>query len=311
MPVTLLQAPPAEAIDAVPPAWAFWLMWGVVPMAAVLLGLLAATGVLSLRKLERSPKREVGLTWIDALMGVWLWFVGSLLVSVVLRLAASGSTTNQEGAQAVEAVADVSISPTDLLIAQVGAFGLPLAYWLWKSSRTNGYAAALGIKPRSLPRELQWTLLGLPAIVLLFLATQQVSAMVSLMLGYPPPQVQHTLLETYAELRDDGDVATMLGLLLSTVVFAPVLEELFHRGFLQTALVRTFGPSLRWLAIVCVSVFFAVIHLGAVPWVALPALILLGVCFGFLYERTGSLWPPILVHAGFNAINVAYVLALV
>ncbi|MEM1445617.1 MAG: CPBP family intramembrane glutamic endopeptidase [Planctomycetota bacterium] len=308
MPALILQtAPPAEAIDPTQPDWAVWLAWGVVPMAAVLLGLLAASGVLSLRKLEQSPSRDVGLTWIDAIVGVWLWLLGSMLAG--LLMASASAATEADG----DAPPSLDISPADLMLGQLCAWGLPIAYWLWKSARSAGYLQTLGLLPRSLPRDVRWTLLGLPAIVLLFLATQQVSAMVSLMLGYPPEQVQHTLLETYADLRDRGQTATMVGLLVSTVVFAPVLEELFHRGFLQTALVHVFGPNKawgRWLAIVAVSGFFAVMHLGAVPWVAMPALLLLGVCFGFLYERTGSLWPPILVHAGFNAINVAYVLAL-
>ncbi|MEM7575962.1 MAG: CPBP family intramembrane glutamic endopeptidase [Planctomycetota bacterium] len=302
----ILQTAADEAMP--PPAWTVWLAWGGVPMAAVLLGLLAATGVLSLRRLEQSPTREVGLTWIDGLIGVWLWFVGSLLAGV---LRAAGNTANAAASDGADTAARLAMSPVTMVFMQVASFGLPLGYGWWKASRTAGYARELGLVPRSVRLECRWTVLAVPAIVLLFLATQQGSAVISLMLGHPPPQVQHTLLDTYATLRDEGDIATMLGLLISTVVFAPVLEELFHRGFLQTALVRRLGPTRRWVAIVGVALFFAVMHLGAVPWVAMPALVLLGVCFGFLYERTGSLWPPILVHAAFNAINVAYVLAWV
>lgn len=45
-------------------------------------------------------------------------------------------------------------------------------------------------------------------------------------------------------------------------------------------------------------------------WPAMPGLFVLAVALGYLYERTGSLWPPIIVHALFNAFNVAIVLNL-
>jgi membrane protease YdiL (CAAX protease family) len=41
----------------------------------------------------------------------------------------------------------------------------------------------------------------------------------------------------------------------------------------------------------------------------LPGLLVLGVVLGWLYERSGSLLPCVLVHAGFNALNIAMVLA--
>lgn len=296
---------PGHPASPTNPAWTVWLAWGVVPVAAAMLGLLAATGVLSLSKLEQSPKRDVGLTWFDALAGVWLWLLGILLAGALVGVGAGTSDEADAGDGGV-----AGLSPLWLMATQLVTFAPAIGYWLWKSGQTKGFVGSLGLVPRRAVREVRWTLLGLPALVLLFMATQQVSAVVSTLAGSPPPEIQHTLLETYAELRDRGETLTMLGLLVSTVVFAPVLEELFHRGFLQTALVNALGRGRRWLAIGAVSAFFAVIHLGAVPWVAVPALFVLSLSFGFLYERTGSLWPPILVHAAFNAINVAYVLAL-
>ena len=114
--------------------------------------------------------------------------------------------------------------------------------------------------------------------------------------------MQHELL--LALQRDGGWWDAGGRSLLSAVVIAPVAEEVLNRGLLQTLLLRTLGHRWRWAAIGVASAGFAALHLGSVPLQALPGLFVLGLVFGALYERTGSLVPGILVHAAFNALNV-------
>ena len=38
-------------------------------------------------------------------------------------------------------------------------------------------------------------------------------------------------------------------------------------------------------------------------------LLVLGLVLGWMYERTGSLWPGIVLHTGFNALNIVLALA--
>lgn len=92
-------------------------------------------------------------------------------------------------------------------------------------------------------------------------------------------------------------------------VAAPVLEELLFRGLFQTA-IRTFlvdlnYPHSAWLSIGASSVLFAAAHADAGHW---PALFVLSVCMGYSYEKSGSLFRPIFIHALFNGINVVAVL---
>lgn len=97
------------------------------------------------------------------------------------------------------------------------------------------------------------------------------------------------------------------------VVIAPVLEEMIFRGLFQTV-IRSFFESRDskletqnrvWLPIFISSGLFSIVH-GNVPhW---PALFLLGVCLGYAYEKSGSLFRPIFIHAFFNAITVIFVL---
>ena len=45
-------------------------------------------------------------------------------------------------------------------------------------------------------------------------------------------------------------------------------------------------------------------HAGAARWRALPALFVLSIGFGWIYEKTGRLWASIVMHVLFNAVNV-------
>lgn len=87
-----------------------------------------------------------------------------------------------------------------------------------------------------------------------------------------------------------------LVLWMGAVAIAPVAEEFFFRGMLQTVLLNTLKS--RWIAIVFASAVFAAIHFSQPH--AIPALFVLAVIMGYAYERSGSLIPPIAIHALFN-----------
>jgi membrane protease YdiL (CAAX protease family) len=65
-------------------------------------------------------------------------------------------------------------------------------------------------------------------------------------------------------------------------------------------------PVARWLAVVITSVVFAIIH----PLWTAPMIFLLSLCLGYAYERTGSLWVPIIMHAMFNTSSTVMFLLL-
>ena len=61
------------------------------------------------------------------------------------------------------------------------------------------------------------------------------------------------------------------------------------------------------------SLVFAMIHANfktGENWQVLPGLFVLALILGWLYERSGSLWPGIVVHIGFNALNVIMALSM-
>lgn len=102
---------------------------------------------------------------------------------------------------------------------------------------------------------------------------------------------------TIRALRDETRSPLMVaGLWFSAAVAAPVAEEIFFRGLIQTVAFNL--TARRRLAVIFASLAFGAVHFPNPETV--PALVAFGLVLGWLYERTGSLAAPILVHAIFN-----------
>ena len=85
---------------------------------------------------------------------------------------------------------------------------------------------------------------------------------------------------------------------LTTVIFAPIFEEWLCRGMILRGLLQKTKPV--W-AICLSALVFALIH-GNI-WQGIPAFIL-GILFGYVYFRTGSLKMTMLMHLTNNAFAV-------
>jgi membrane protease YdiL (CAAX protease family) len=85
-------------------------------------------------------------------------------------------------------------------------------------------------------------------------------------------------------------------LLFGGAVVAPLVEEIFFRGFVFAGL----RGRWNWQAAAIISAgLFALAHF--VPTSILP-IFLLGLIFAFLYQISGSIWPAILMHMLTNAV---------
>ena len=81
-------------------------------------------------------------------------------------------------------------------------------------------------------------------------------------------------------------------------ILGPVGEELFFRGFAHTALRRKYGFR---KGIILSSLFFGVYHI--IPW-QIPYAFVAGLILAYVYERTQSIYSPILFHILNNAVAV-------
>ena len=107
---------------------------------------------------------------------------------------------------------------------------------------------------------------------------------------------EHILLTAIQELTWGWKTAGAV----SAIVLAPLAEEIFFRGLVQSMLRRHLAS--RWASILITSLLFALMHYKSPQTVA--ALFVLGVVLGYNYERTGRLYPVILIHAAFNAVAI-------
>jgi hypothetical protein len=83
-------------------------------------------------------------------------------------------------------------------------------------------------------------------------------------------------------------------------IAAPLFEEFFFRGVFLRGLMAPGGSPTR--ALIISAVIFSAFHLDPVGFLARVEL---GLLFGLLLVRTGSLWPCLLAHAANNAVSTA------
>jgi membrane protease YdiL (CAAX protease family) len=81
---------------------------------------------------------------------------------------------------------------------------------------------------------------------------------------------------------------------------ASFAEEIFFRGYLLKGLIQRWNP---WLSVLLTAIFFALIHGGLdLMLYSFP----MGVYWGIIVWRTGSIWPAITCHA-FNNILITFI----
>lgn len=89
-------------------------------------------------------------------------------------------------------------------------------------------------------------------------------------------------------------------LFLIAVALPAVFEELAFRGVILTALEKVFSER---EALVIQAALFSVLHLTPI---AFPSHFLMGLCFGWMRQKTRNLYPPIAAHATWNGLALSY-----
>ena len=87
--------------------------------------------------------------------------------------------------------------------------------------------------------------------------------------------------------------------IIAIVIMAPIVEELLFRGAIEGHLLRKWKHPAG--AIVFSSLVFGVVHGN---WVQAPFAFVIGLALGWMYYRTGSLLPGILMHFVNNSTAV-------
>ena len=274
----------------------------VLPPAVAVLVLILHRGWARRDAFATAPSRERGgvgrwdwLVVVGLTLLMWTCVLGVAVISW-MNPDAPPPPRPEAGTVAAEAVVTLVI------------FGLPPLLVLGTRARwLPARLRALGVWPTRPGRDLAAGLLGALLGGVLTLAAILPGTLVVVLLGIDLPQTGHVMLELLLRSRDDP--AMLAALTFSAVVVAPLVEETAYRGLMQTSMLRLLGGH-RWSAIFITSLLFSLAHLTAAGVHTLPGLLVIGLVFGWLYERTGSLLTCITAHAAFNAGNLAATLLL-
>lgn len=258
---------------------------GCCVLAIWLVVRIARPGKLQLHKAPRRPSR------IDAtvlLLVCITWFALALLGGGLARWIVESWGPGQpdcppEKDPRLSPLAGLLSAPLQLLLC------LGVASWAFRGGITRGLGFSLRRWPNDLARALVAGLAVWPVCMGLY-------ALIAYFMPALARQI-HPLLD----FAPKASGLWKFLIFLSAGVLAPLAEEVFFRGIMQSSLRRvTVSP---WLAVTITSVLFGLVHVGAEP-AAVPSLVILGMVLGYNYERTGRLLAPILLHAFFNIANL-------
>lgn len=101
------------------------------------------------------------------------------------------------------------------------------------------------------------------------------------------------------ELGVDESTAALIAVTILVCVVAPIAEEFFFRGYFFGALRNWRGV---WPAAIITGLVFGAIHIGSSDIAFTVPLAFFGFVLCLLYDRTGSLYPCIALHALNNSI---------
>jgi CAAX protease family protein len=213
------------------------------------------------------------------------WYAGvgflvaliSTLVVVGIVAAATGATADDE-------------DPTFTVVATFlqGLIFIGTAV-LFASFTRKPRPEHFGLRPTRFWPAVGWAALGMTSFY----------ALVAIYTVIVHPDAQQTVAQ---DLGAEQGTFGMIAAGFMVVCVAPIAEEFFFRGFFYRAL------RSRWSVLGAAGIdglLFGVIHYdfsGADALLIVPPLAVLGFIFCLVYERTGSIYPTIALHALNNAI---------
>ena len=93
-------------------------------------------------------------------------------------------------------------------------------------------------------------------------------------------------------------------LLFFGIIIAPIIEEILFRGFLLSALKKSFGGR---YAVTMSAALFSAVHIDIFAFLQI---FILGLLLGHLYEKTKTLAASIIVHITHNLLTLVFLLCL-
>ncbi len=138
---------------------------------------------------------------------------------------------------------------------------------------------------------------SIPLVALAAVAVTGISLMLAWLAGDASTPLEDAV-------RSDLDLWAVVAFAL---LVAPLVEEVFFRGYLYAALENALG---RWLAVLLVGLLFGLFHgvqYAGVP-LALAAVTLMGLGTTWVRAYSGSVLPCVVLHVVYNVAGVSVLL---
>ena len=222
--------------------------------------------------------------WASAGWAITFFLLQGIVGAIVITAVADGRPL-----QAV--VTDYKLIALPSMLATI-ASGLLYVALLHIYLRKDGRYARIGLT--------QWSQLPLYttlALAALLIGTGMATTYLYTEYVIPDVKMQDQLRQIISAIPDNA--VGKITLFITVVIMAPITEELAFRGILQNGL-KNWVPI--WLAIPLSAMAFAAAHND---YYAFPVLTFMGMMFGILYYKTGSLRANIALHALNNAAALA------
>ena len=220
--------------------------------------------------------------WTATAIAAWLAVQFLVFIGLLVYMGVGDDATAHEIDTLSSHAVVISFVAIVAAPAEIGIIALAIHF---ARCRFSDYVALVWPRRREL-------LIGIGLLVLM-LPLADLSAYLSGRAIVPP-----FVVEAYRSARDSG---TLPLLFLALAVAAPVTEEIVFRGFLYRGYAASrVGPT---GAILIPSAVWSIMHLQYDAFFIFH-IFLLGVVFGLLRWRTGSLWLTIILHAIINAASL-------
>lgn len=154
------------------------------------------------------------------------------------------------------------------------------------------------------PQRLSWKEVGIYKfsakywwrILIWLLITIVSSVIVVILTSFLGNSVENSKTES---LQQNINLLTVLISIISAGVISPIYEEIFYRGFIYRWIRVRLG--MNW-GILISSLIFTVAHFPTVN--AMPVNFVNGIVFAWMYEKTGSVIPGMIVHGLMNTTAI-------
>jgi len=240
-------------------------------------------------RLERTPGRPNHLNIAHIILPWVPRILASILTYQALSYLLAGGTTTQPVEGLMKVCLVLASAAVGMTVWLAGC--LLIAACTFRHGLSRGFGLSLRHWIYDLGRAIVSYLAVLPVCIGLYLLFMYVFEAMGLDIKI------HPALEYLRRFSTSWKLLAVV----QAAVLAPLAEEVFFRGLLQSFLRRQLNSPR--IAILIVSVIFAAMHHDQPQ--AIPALLALSLALGYNYERTGRLTSPILIHAIFNAVNIA------